>query len=97
MKSRRANLEWRFMKVIIDYKALLNKDDIIALYDLDRYKPQTQKNYCYNIMKQVKEAYKKETGTDWEDSFTQRNIHQKVIPTETFLKCCPEFRKSFRR
>ena len=63
--------------MIIDYKALLNKDDIIALYDLDRYKPQTQKNYCYSIMKKVKEAYKEETGTDWEDSFTQKNIHQK--------------------
>lgn len=48
-------------------------------------------------MKAVKEAYKKETGTEWEDSFTQRNIHQKVIPTETFLKCAPEFKKSFRR
>lgn len=29
--------------MIIEYKALLNKDDIIALYDLDRYKPQTKK------------------------------------------------------
>lgn len=85
------------MQVIIEYKALLNKDDIIALYDLDRYKPQTKKNYCYSIMKAVREAYKKETGTEWEDSFTQRNIQQKVIPTETFLKCAPEFRKSFRR
>lgn len=83
--------------MIIEYKALLNKDDIIALYDLDRYKSQTKKNYCYSIMKAVKEAYKKETGTEWEDSFTQRNIHQKVIPTETFLKCAPEFKKSFRR
>lgn len=48
-------------------------------------------------MKSIREQYKKDNGIDWKDTFIYRNISQNVIPTETFLKCCPEFRKSFRR
>ena len=85
------------MRVIIDYKALLNKDDLVSLFDWDVFQEQTQRNYAHKVMKSVREQYKKDNGIDWKDTFIYKNVSQNVIPTETFLKCCPEFRKSFRR
>lgn len=83
--------------MIIDYKAYLKKDDIVKVLDLGEMSEQSQRNRSSKIMKAVREYYKKETGTAWEDSFVYRNVNQNVIPTEYFLKCCPEARKSFRR
>ena len=97
MKSRRANLEWRFMKVIIDYKALLDKDDLISLFEWGELSEGGQRNKANKVMKSIREQYKKDNGIDWKDTFIYKNVSQNVIPTETFLKCCPEFRKSFRR
>lgn len=97
MKLILANLEWRCMQVIIEYKALLNKDDLVKLFGMDEMSEGGQRNKASKIMKSVKEQYKKDNGIDWKDTFIYRNISQNVIPTETFLKCCPEFKKSFRR
>ena len=97
MKSRRANLEWRWMKVIIDYKALLDKDDLISLFEWGELSEGGQRNKANKVMKSIREQYKKDNGIDWKDTFIYKNVSQNVIPTETFLKCCPEFRKSFRR
>ena len=83
--------------MIIDYKAYLRKDDIVKVLDLDYLSKGRQRNKSSEIMKSVRELYKKETGTAWEDTFAYRNINQHVIPTEYFLKCYPEARKSFRR
>ena len=85
------------MIVIIDYKALLNKDDLISLFELGDLSEGWQRSKTSKIMKSVKEQYKKDNGIDWEDTFIYKNVSQHVIPTETFLKCCPEFKKSFRR
>jgi hypothetical protein len=85
------------MKVIIEYKALLNKDDLVKLFGMDEMSKGGQRNKASKIMKSVKEQYKKDNGIDWKDTFIYKNVSQNVIPTETFLKCCPEFRKSFRR
>lgn len=82
---------------MLDYKALLTKEDLVALFDWKKYKSQTQKNYASNVMKSVRELYKKETGMNWEDTLTAKNVSRNVIPTEYFLKGYPEFRKSFRR
>ena len=97
MKSRRANLEWRWMKVIIDYKALLDKDDLISLFEWGELSEGGQRNKANKVMKSIREQYKKDNGIDWKDTFIYKNVSQNVIPTETFLKCCPEFKKSFRR
>lgn len=85
------------MRVIIEYKALLNKDDLVKLFGMDEMSEGGQRNKASKIMKSVKEQYKKDNGIDWKDTFIYKNVSQNVIPTETFLKCCPEFRKSFRR
>ena len=85
------------MQVIIEYKALLNKDDLVKLFGMDEMSEGGQRNKASKIMKSVKEQYKKDNGIDWKDTFIYKNVSQNVIPTETFLKCCPEFRKSFRR
>ena len=85
------------MRVIIEYKALLNKDDLVKLVGMDEMSEGGQRNKASKIMKAVKEQYKKDNGIDWKDTFIYKNVSQNVIPTETFLKCCPEFRKSFRR
>lgn len=85
------------MKVIIDYKALLNKDDLISLFEWDDLSKGGQRNNAHKVMKSVREQYAKDNGIDWKDTFIYKNVSQNVIPTETFLKCCPEFRKSFRR
>lgn len=97
MKLTLANLEWRCMRVIIEYKALLNKDDLVKLFEMGGMSTGGQRNKASKIMKSVKEQYKKDNGIDWKDTFIYKNVSQNVIPTETFLKCCPEFRKSFRR
>ena len=83
--------------MIIEYKALLNKDDLVKLFGMDGMSEGGQRNKASKIMKSVKEQYKKDNGIDWKDTFIYKNVSQNVIPTETFLKCCPEFRKSFRR
>ena len=85
------------MRVIIEYKSYLNKDDLVKVFDLSENSKDYQRHQSSKIMKAVKEFYKKETGTAWEDTFVYRNVNQNVIPTEYFLKCCPEARKSFRR
>ena len=85
------------MRVIINYKALLDKDDLISLFDWDELSQGGQRNKAHKVMKSVREQYKKDNGIDWKETFIYKNISQNVIPTETFLKCCPEFRKSFRR
>jgi len=83
--------------VIINYKALLDKDDLISLFEWSKLSEGGQRNKANKVMKSIREQYKKDNGIDWKDTFIYRNISQNVIPTETFLKCCPEFRKSFRR
>lgn len=83
--------------MIIEYKALLNKDDLVKLFEMGGMSIGGQRNKASKIMKSVKEQYKKDNGIDWKDTFIYKNVSQNVIPTETFLKCCPEFRKSFRR
>lgn len=83
--------------MIIEYKALLNKDDLVKLFEMDEMSEGGQRNKASKIMRSVKEQYKKDNGIDWKDTFIYKNVSQNVIPTETFLKCCPEFRKSFRR
>ena len=85
------------MSVIINYKALLDKDDLISLFEWSKLSEGGQRNKANKVMKSIREQYKKDNGIDWKDTFIYRNISQNVIPTETFLKCCPEFRKSFRR
>ena len=85
------------MKVIIDYKALLDKDDLISLFEWGELSEGGQRNKANKGMKSIREQYKKDNGIDWKDTFIYKNVSQNVIPTETFLKCCPEFRKSFRR
>ena len=85
------------MKVIIDYKALLDKDDLISLFEWGELSEGGQRNKANKVMKSIREQYKKDNGIDWKDTFIYKNVSQNVIPTETFLKCCPEFRKSFRR
>ena len=97
MKLILVNLEWRCMRVIINYKALLDKDDLISLFEWGKLSEGGQRNNANKVMKSIREQYKKDNGIDWKDTFIYRNISQNVIPTETFLKCCPEFRKSFRR
>ena len=84
------------MSVIINYKALLDKDDLISLFEWSKLSEGGQRNKANKVMKSIREQYKKDNGIDWKDTFIYRNISQNVIPTETFLKCCPEFRKSFR-
>ena len=83
--------------MIIEYKALLNKDDLVKLFEMSEMSTGGQRNKASKIMRSVKEQYKKDNGIDWKDTFIYKNVSQNVIPTETFLKCCPEFRKSFRR
>ncbi len=83
--------------MIINYKALLDKDDLISLFEWSKLSEGGQRNKANKVMKSIREQYKKDNGIDWKDTFIYRNISQNVIPTETFLKCCPEFRKSFRR
>lgn len=83
--------------MIINYKALLDKDDLISLFEWDELSEGGQRNKANKVMKSIREQYKKDNGIDWKDTFIYRNISQNVIPTETFLKCCPEFKKSFRR
>lgn len=83
--------------MIIEYKALLNKDDLVKLFEMGGMSTGGQRNKASKIMRSVKEQYKKDNGIDWKDTFIYKNVSQNVIPTETFLKCCPEFRKSFRR
>lgn len=85
------------MKVIIDYKALLDKDDLISLFEWGELSEGGQRNKANKVMKSIREQYKKDNGIDWKDTFIYKNVSQNVIPTETFLKCCPEFKKSFRR
>jgi hypothetical protein len=85
------------MRVIINYKALLDKDDLISLFEWDNLSKGGQRNNASKVMKSIREQYKKDNGIDWKDTFIYKNVSQNVIPTETFLKCCPEFRKSFRR
>ena len=85
------------MKLIIDYKALLNKDDLISLFEWGELSEGGQRNKANKVMKSIREQYKKDNGIDWKDTFIYKNVSQNVIPTETFLKCCPEFKKSFRR
>ena len=85
------------MKVIIDYKALLDKDDLISLFEWSELSEGGQRNKANKVMKSIREQYKKDNGIDWKDTFIYKNVSQNVIPTETFLKCCPEFKKSFRR
>lgn len=83
--------------MIINYKSLLDKDDLISLFEWDDLSTGGQRNKANKVMKSIREQYKKDNGIDWKDTFIYKNISQNVIPTETFLKCCPEFRKSFRR
>ena len=83
--------------MIIDYKALLNKDDLISLFEWGKLSEGGQRNKANKVMKSIREQYKKDNGIDWKDTFIYKNVSQNVIPTETFLKCCPEFKKSFRR
>ena len=83
--------------MIIEYKALLNKDDLVKLFEMGEMSTGGQRNKASKIMKSVREQDAKDNGIDWKDTFIYKNISQNVIPTETFLKCCPEFRKSFRR
>ena len=83
--------------MIIDYKALLDKDDLISLFEWGELSEGGQRNKANKVMKSIREQYKKDNGIDWKDTFIYKNVSQNVIPTETFLKCCPEFRKSFRR
>lgn len=83
--------------MIINYKALLDKDDLISLFEWDDLSKGGQRNNASKVMKSIREQYKKDNGIDWKDTFIYKNVSQNVIPTETFLKCCPEFRKSFRR
>lgn len=83
--------------MIINYKSLLDKDDLISLFEWGELSEGWQRSKTSKIMKSVKEQYKKDNGIDWEDTFIYKNVSQHVIPTETFLKCCPEFKKSFRR
>lgn len=83
--------------MIINYKALLDKDDLISLFEWGELSEGGQRNKANKVMKSIREQYKKDNGIDWKDTFIYKNISQNVIPTETFLKCCPEFRKSFRR
>lgn len=83
--------------MIIDYKSYLNKDDLVKVFDMSKCSKEHQRHQSSKIMKAVKAFYKEETGTAWEDTFVYRNVNQNVIPTEYFLKCCPEARKSFRR
>jgi hypothetical protein len=85
------------MSVIINYKALLDKDDLISLFEWGDLSIGGQRNNAHKVMKSVREQYAKDNGIDWKDTFIYKNVSQNVIPTETFLKCCPEFRKSFRR
>ena len=83
--------------MIIDYKALLDKDDLISLFGWGELSEGGQRNKANKVMKSIREQYKKDNGIDWKDTFIYKNVSQNVIPTETFLKCCPEFKKSFRR
>ena len=83
--------------MIINYKALLDKDDLISLFEWDDLSKGGQRNNASKVMKSIREQYKKDNGIDWKDTFIYKNVSRNVIPTETFLKCCPEFRKSFRR
>lgn len=83
--------------MIIDYKALLDKDDLVSLFEWGDLSEGWQRTKASKIMQSVKEQYKKDNGIDWKDTFIYKNVSQNVIPTETFLKCCPEFKKSFRR
>lgn len=83
--------------MIIDYKALLDKDDLISLFEWSELSEGGQRNKANKVMKSIREQYKKDNGIDWKDTFIYKNVSQNVIPTETFLKCCPEFKKSFRR
>lgn len=83
--------------MIIDYKALLDKDDLISLFEWGELSEGGQRNKANKVMKSIREQYKKDNGIDWKDTFIYKNVSQNVIPTETFLKCCPEFKKSFRR
>lgn len=85
------------MCVIINYKSLLDKDDLISLFEWEDLSEGGQRNIAHRVMNAVREQYKKDNGIDWKDTFIYKNVSQNVIPTETFLKCCPEFRKSFRR
>ena len=83
--------------MIIDYKALLDKDDLISLFEWGELSEGGQRNKANKVMKSIREQYKKDNGIDWKDTFIYKNVSQNVIPTETFLKCCTEFKKSFRR
>lgn len=83
--------------MIIEYKAYLNKDDLVKVFDMSELSKDRQRAKSSKIMKSVRKFYKEETGTAWEDTFVYRNVNQNVIPTEYFLKCCPEARKSFKR
>lgn len=83
--------------MIIDYKALLDKDDLISLFEWGELSEGGQRNKANKVMKSIREQYKKDNGIDWKDTFIYKNVSQNVIPTETFLKCCPELKKSFRR
>ena len=83
--------------MIIDYKALLDKDDLISLFEWGELSEGGQRNKANKVMKSIREQYKKGNGIDWKDTFIYKNVSQNVIQTETFLKCCPEFKKSFRR
>lgn len=83
--------------MIIEYKALLDKDDLVSLFEWGDLSIGGQRNKANKVMKSIREQYKKDHGIDWKDTFIYKNVSQNVIPTETFLKCCPELRKSFRR
>ena len=82
--------------MIIDYKALLNKDDLISLFEWGELSEGGQRNKANKVMKSIREQYKKYNGIDWKDTFIYKNVSQNVIPTEPFLKCCPDFTKSLR-
>ena len=62
------------MKVIIDYKALLNKDDLVSLFEWGELSEGGQRNKASKIMKSVKEKYKKDNGIDWKDTFSYKNV-----------------------
>ena len=83
--------------MIIEYKALLDKDDLVSLFEWGDLSIGGQRNKANKVMKSIREQYKKDHGIDWKDTFIYKNVSRNVIPTETFLKCCPELRKSFRR
>ena len=48
--------------MIIDYKALLDKDDLISLFEWGELSEGGQRNKASKIMKSVKEQYKKDNG-----------------------------------